>query len=237
MKSGSSIGLKSIFMVVLMLNFLIPIHLSAQEAKYPRDKQENDTKLGGYITLKPGIYSPQSSDLKDFDFDTGFNGEIALGLRVNPNFEVETGVGYFYTEAEERFSGQFYDLTIAGKAEANIYVIPIVVTLKAILPYKQLDFFALGGIGAYWVFGNLKASGTVDGFSGRVELDDYDVIFGGHLGLGFHYNITPSIFVGAEGKYLWTSNARLQDETPDVRLDTKFKLDGILATGVVGFRF
>ena len=59
MKSGISFGLKSIFVVVLMLNFLIPIHLSAQEAKYPREKQEDDKKLGGYITLKPGIYSPQ----------------------------------------------------------------------------------------------------------------------------------------------------------------------------------
>jgi len=224
MKSGSSIGLKSIFMVVLMLNFLIPIHLSAQEAKYPWEKQENDTKLKRYITLKPGIYSPQSSDLKDFDFDTGFNGEIAFGFQVNPNFAVETGVGYFHTEAEESGSGGLY-----GKVEA----VPVAVTLKAILPYKQLDFFALGGIGAYWVFANLKTNGTVDGFSGRVNVDDFDLIFGGHLGLGFHYNITPGIFVGAEGKYLWTSSAKLGGEG----LWVNFKMDGILATGVIGFRF
>lgn len=70
-----------------------------------------------------------------------------------------------------------------------------------------------------------------------VDLNDSTMIFGGNLGLGFHYNITPTIFVGAEGKYLWTSKAKLQDEAYGVPVEAKFKMDGILATAVIGFRF
>jgi hypothetical protein len=48
---NSSIGIKSIFMAVLVLTFLIPINVFA--------------KSPFYIAFKPGIYSPQSSDLDD----------------------------------------------------------------------------------------------------------------------------------------------------------------------------
>jgi hypothetical protein len=219
--------LKFILMAALGFTFFIPIHLSAQEAKYPWEKEKNDNKAetACYVAVKPGIYSPQTSDLKNLlHFDTGFNGEIAIGYRPNPNFALETGLGYFHTEAKETDSGQFGDITYAGSLEADLNVMPITFTLKGIIPYKQWELFALGGI---------KASGTADGLSGTIKLDASDMIFGGHLGLGFHYNVTPIIFVGAEGKYLWTSEAKLQDQG----VWAKFKMDGILATAVIGFRF
>ena len=86
MKS-SPIGIKSIFMVVLVLTFLIPINVFAETPFY--------------ITFKPGVYSPQSSDLDD----TGFNGEIAFGYRFNPNIAGEFGIGYFNTEGEKTVVG------------------------------------------------------------------------------------------------------------------------------------
>jgi opacity protein-like surface antigen len=54
---------------------------------------------------------------------------------------------------------------------------------------------------------------------------------GGFLGAGIHYNITRNIFLGVEGKYLWTDKVKLDD------LDLKFSMDGIIATAVVGIRF
>jgi len=221
MKRGSPIRvkfLKFIFMVVLVLTFSIPIQVLAQDLYY--------------ISAKPGIYSPKLNDC-----DTGFNGEIAFGWRPNPNFAAEMGVGYFETEAKERFRGQLGGITFTGRITADIEVIPVTITLKGILPYKQWEFFGLGGIGAYIVSGDLKARGTVGGLSGAVDLEDSATIFGFHLGLGFHYNITPTIFVGAEGKYLWTSEAKLQDEVFGVPIEAKFKMDGILATAVIGLRF
>jgi outer membrane protein W len=77
----------------------------------------------------------------------------------------------------------------------------------------------------------------VNGIPVSVELDGEDIVFGGYLGLGVHYNITPRFFVGVEGKYLWTDRANPKDEYYDESLGVKFKLDGILATAVLGFRF
>jgi opacity protein-like surface antigen len=146
------------------------------------------------------------------------------------------GVGYFETEAKERFRGQLGGITFTGRITADIEVIPVTLTLKGILPYKRWEFFGLGGIGAYIVSGE-KTRLTVDGIPFEGDLKDNDTIFGFHLGLGFHYNITPTIFIGAEGKYLWTKEAKLQDEAFGIPIEAKFKMDGILATAVIGFRF
>jgi len=83
----------------------------------------------------------------------------------------------------------------------------------------------------------VKARGTIDGRPFSEELDGDDVVFGGYLGLGVHYNMTRWMFVGAEGKYLWTDRAKPEDVFFGVPFGVKFKLDGILATGVLGFRF
>ena len=53
---------------------------------------------------------------------------------------------------------------------------------------------------------------------------------GGYLGGGIHYKIAPKIFVGIEGKYLWTEEAKFTSVV-------NFKLDGIISTAVIGFRF
>jgi opacity protein-like surface antigen len=186
-----------------------------------------------YITMKPGIYSPQLNSLKQFG--TGFNGEISFGHRFNPNFAMEMGVGYFNTEATFRGSGQ-----ISGIRESDHFdVVPITLSAKLVQPAGKWEFFAMEGIGAYIVSADTKASGTINGWSGRASFKDTDVVFGFHLGLGFNYNITPKWFIGAEGKYLWARQARLRDDTPGVPLamDAKPRMDGILATAVMGFRF
>jgi opacity protein-like surface antigen len=202
-----------IFIIVLALPFLIPINVSAQSPFY--------------IAFKPGIYSPQSSDLDGFD--TGFNGEIALGYRFHRNIAAEFGLGYFNTQEERTFVGSTY----VGK-ELDIYVYPVTFTLKAILPYKKWEFFGLAGAGVYIV------SGAYDADDWDYDDDDdydYDAVFGGYLGGGIHYNITPKIFVGVEGKYLWTDKAKLEFEEFGAPPRVKFKMEGILATAVIGIRF
>ena len=200
-------------MVVLVLTFLIPINVFA--------------KSPFYITFKPGIYSPQSSDLDD----TGFNGEIAFGYRFNPYIAGEFGIGYFYTEGEKTVVGATY----VDRENFDIDVYPVTLTLKAILPYKKWEFFGLGGGGVYIV------SGPYDDYDYNHDHHDhdhdydddydYDARLGGYLGAGIHYNLTRRIFVGVEGKYLWTDKVILED------LELKFNMDGIIATAVFGIRF
>jgi opacity protein-like surface antigen len=209
MKSSST-GIKTIFIIVLVLAFLIPINVFAQNPFY--------------IAFKPGIYSPQSSDLDGFD--TGFNGEIALGYRFHRNIAAEFGLGYFNTQEERTFVGSTY----VGE-ELDIYVYPVTFTLKAILPYKKWEFFGLAGAGVYIAYG------PYDYDDDDYDYDyHYDTVFGGYLGAGIHYNITPGIFVGVEGKYLWTGKVEW-DEVLGIPTEGKFKMDGIIATAVIGIRF
>jgi hypothetical protein len=58
-----------------------------------------------------------------------------------------------------------------------------------------------------------------------------------YAGGGLHCNIMPKIFVGVEGKYLWTDKAKLRDEVNGIPLEANFKMDGIIATAVIGMRF
>ena len=60
---------------------------------------------GDYSVLKGGIYSPQTKDLDSFD--TGFNGDIALGYYLNKNFAFELESGYFHSKANKSVNNQF----------------------------------------------------------------------------------------------------------------------------------
>ena len=210
MKS-SPIGKKRILAVVLVFAFLIPMDVFAQSLFY--------------IAFKPGIYSPQSSDLGGFD--TGFNGDFVFGFRFNPNIAAELGIGYFNTEGEKTVTGATY----GGRKNFDIDVWSFTFTLKAILPYKKWEFFGFGGGGAYSVSRPYDVEGYYYHYHDYYDDDDYDLVLGGYLGAGIHYNIAPKIFLGVEGKYLWTEQAKFE------YVQERFRMDGIIANAVIGFRF
>jgi len=173
----------------------------------------------GYIAVKGGAYFPTSEDLDNADFDTGFNGEVVLGMYYNKNLALEFGGGYFQTDASVSDATGFHE-------EDDLKVVPVVVNIKAVLPIQYVELYAGGGFGVY--VGDIEADGfdpVVGNFSG----DDDDTIFGGHVLVGANIDITKHVFIGVEGKYIFTSNARL--------FGSKINLDGFTATGVLGVRF
>jgi outer membrane protein W len=174
----------------------------------------------GYISFKAGIFSPESDDLEGFD--TGFNGEIALGLYFNPNFAAEFGVGYLKTEYDESGSIAGYDITLSSE----IMLIPITLTLKGIIPINKLELFAGAGIGLYVTY--FEAEGSISGI-GRGSWDDWDTSFGPNVNLGAIYNINEKTFIGIEGKYLWADI--------DLPYGMDLDIEGYTATANIGFRF
>ena len=99
-----------------------------------------------YIAVKPGMYSPQSSDLNGFN--TGFNGEIVAGYRCNPNVAVEMGLGYFHTDSTLRASGQVFGVLYSGSNNRTIDVFPLTLTFQGILPVGKWEFYGMGGLAA-----------------------------------------------------------------------------------------
>lgn len=157
------------------------------------------------VTLKAGVYVPRADDVDDFD--TGFNVEISFTRHFHPNFALEVGLGYLKSEDD---------------IDSELTVYPFTLNLKAIYPFMGADIYALAGFGAYYA--NLDV--PVTGF------DENDTVLGFQLGVGANFNITPVIFIGAEGKYFW---AKPEFDTP---LGTgEVKIDGFQATANLGYRF
>jgi opacity protein-like surface antigen len=135
------------------------------------------------------------------DFDSGFNMEVSYTRYFLPHFALELGVGYFNSE---------------DGAELTSY--PFTVNLKGVYPFLGAELYALGGIGAYYV--KLENGG----------FDENDTVLGYQLGIGANVDITPVVFIGAEGKYFWAK--------PDFGGPAgEVKIDGILATVNLGYRF
>ncbi|HVN95021.1 MAG TPA: outer membrane beta-barrel protein [Syntrophorhabdaceae bacterium] len=206
---------RSFVLVGLVIVFCLPFSAVAQ------DKNPN------YFVLKGGIYSPQTNDLSGFN--TGFNGEIAFGHYFAKNLAGEGSIGYFHSSASQNddISG------IPVSERVKIDVMPVTVALKGSIPVEDLEFYGLGGIGAYFVWTEVDVSSA----TASASPSDTDAVFGGFLGLGVNYNVTPNVFLGVEGKYLWTTKAKFRDTAFGAPLNADYHLDGIQATFNIGYRF
>ena len=169
-----------------------------------------------YIALKLGGYLPQSDDMKIFD--DAFYGELGFGHYFDENFAVEMGVGYTKPGASASAGGAsaFLDLT----------VIPITLGLRGSIPTGTFEPFATAGIGAYYVKADASAN-NIPGFgsgSGSVN----DTVLGYYLGLGANFNLSPSAYLGIEGRYFWAKPSAEGIEA---------NIDGINMTANIGYRF
>jgi opacity protein-like surface antigen len=166
-----------------------------------------------YIIAKGGIYSP-TGGLDDLNFGAGFNGEIAWGHYFSPNFALEVGAGYFESD--------------------DVSVVPLMATGKAIYPTGNWEVFAEVGVGAY--FAKFNGALTTPAL-GTININDDDTVFGLNLGFGVNYNITEEFFLGIEGKYLLTSDAKFGGLASGVTVELETDLNGFMVMGVFGFRF
>ena len=194
--------MKRIFLVLSIILLIV----SAASTSFAQER------TGGYITIKPGAYFP-TGDLNDKGFDTSFAGELSVGTYYSPNLALEAGVGYFRTEASRH-----------GE-EDDLWVVPVTITFKGVLPLKGAELTAGVGGGAY--FANISAEGS--DASGNFSRDDSAVAWGGHVVAGVNVDIAPKMFLGVEGKYIITTGADM--------LGGRVNLDGFTLTGVVGYRF
>jgi opacity protein-like surface antigen len=178
-----------------------------------------------YLNLKAGFYSPNGDleQLNEAEFGTGFYGEIAIGRYILSGVAIEVGLGYFESDASERVS--FID------GDFDVDVVPLLLSLKLFYTLPQIELFLAGGGGAY--FTDFEARVDVPSLLKISDSDD-DTIYGVHLGTGLNVNLTNSIFVGVEGRYIWTGEADI-DIFDGASID--FDINGFTVTGNLGFRF
>ena len=108
-------------------------------------------------------------------------------------------------------------------------LVPLTGALRAIIPLGAFELYGLGGGGAYFLWTDSKVSTNNRSSSSS---DKYNqTLAGGFLGAGATIKVSPTVFLGVEGKYLWTSNLKLEN------LETDINLNGIQATFNLGFLF
>jgi outer membrane protein W len=182
-----------------------------------------DSRSPSYLVLKGGIYSPQNDKLDKFD--TGFNGELAFGHYFNRNLAVEIASGFFETRAtkDARFG------ISSAQATLDINVVPLTVALKGIIPLDIWELYGIGGGGAYFLWTDSKVS--TDSRSSSSSDKYNQTLGGGFLGIGASVKVSPTVFLGLEGKYLWTSALTVKN------IDTDTNLNGFIATFNLGFLF
>jgi len=207
--------------LIISAIFFLPLSAMGQDTPY-------------YFVIKAGVYSP-SDDLDDDDFDTGFNGEIALGYYFNPNFAMEGGIGYFQTEASFR---RVYPSIGPARQDVDIVVVPVTVTAKGIIPFQDFECYGGGGIGFY--FANAENNIMFDSLSLSDSDEDSSAVFGYHLLMGINFNITKNVFFGIEGKHFWTKDAQFKSTffaPPGVPVRITTNLNGYTITGNFGIRY
>lgn len=187
-----------------------------------------------YLAFKAGVYSPSATftlanlDLEttfDGDTETGVAGEIAFGRYLVPAFALELGVGYF------KGTGTVPSDATSARHQVDFDVVPIIASAKALIPVGPVSPYGEAGIGAY--FTKLDVSDNLNSFSGNTT-------FGMHAGGGINVDVTPTVFIGAEGRYVWAEPSfggeRITLNANEYSLDG-FKLNGFTTTLGVGFGF
>jgi opacity protein-like surface antigen len=126
-------------------------------------------------------------------------------------FATELGVGYFESKASPA----------VPPGDLKFKVVPVTLTGKVFLPFGPIEPYGEFGIGGYIT--KADVSGTIGNFSGSTK-----GTFGLHAGAGVNYNITQTVFLGVEGRYLWAKPSFGGED---------IKLDGFTVTGNLGYRF
>ena len=105
-------------------------------------------------------------------------------------------------------------------------------TLKALLPFGRVEFFALGGAGFYfanmdvnWTYSNVTPLDVTEMHS---EWSASDTTFGVHAGVGFNVHVTSRVLLGADLRYVFAS-AQFVGPTTNI--------GGLRLGAVLGYRF
>lgn len=180
--------------MVLFLIFLLPLSSWGVEKK-------------SYIVLRGGTFTLMDS-LKDANFATGFDGEVAYGRYILPNLVLEGATSYMHDGVNKGYGN-------------DLKVMPVTLTAKGICPVKRWDLFAGAGIGVYFVNFHAKLDETVT--------NTHKTVPGVHAVIGSYYNFSSSWFAGVEGKGIFT------EKTDFGTLRTS--LNGFITTAAFGYRF
>ncbi len=132
-----------------------------------------------YGLLKGGAFFPNDEERGLKGYDTGYNAEAAVGYRFNKKLAGELGLGYYTAKSW-------------SKSPPKISAIPILVTLKRILPLGKTDLYIGAGLGYYFMKYYYTSSSDTSASTSA---------FGYHVTGGADYHLSKKWALGLEAKW------------------------------------
>ncbi len=140
--------------------------------------------LGPYFGFHIGAFEP-NEDYDEFgygSFDTGYMFDMLIGSRISPVLAVE-GAFTFYGSDNGPFA---------------LYVAPLTIGGRLILPNPVVEPYVAGGIGLY--FSSVEYPYLCDAFGCFIATED-ETNFGGYLGGGIDFWLSPTFALNVDGRY------------------------------------
>lgn len=189
-----------------------------------------ETKKPNYVQAKMGFLYP-TSGLDDADYDTGFYSGLSYGRYLTKHLILEGTVDASLSKndltASNGFTGNY-------SQKNDLWITSFLLTLKDEYTIGRVNLYGGGGIGVYVV--NLTSKTHSNRF-GTFKEDGDDTVFGVHLVAGANYDITQSWFVGVEGGYRWTEDAKIEKNAVGVPVGYNDDINGLSLAATLGYRF
>lgn len=189
----------------------------------------DDEKPSNYVTVKGGMIALQNiahlENLENpgdnilpadssLDTNVGWGGQLAAGHYFTSFLALEIESGYFEIHNSRKNSRELDDITL--------WVYPLLATLKVLFPLSNMELYIEGGGGAYFtrfiVDNNALSGPWTAGTKTSYSL---------HAGGGLNINLSNAVFLGLEGRAIWTRPEWGQED---------LQIEGYTATAVLGFR-
>jgi hypothetical protein len=160
-----------------------------------------------YLELDLGAFLPTASDIKNLDPNVALSG--TFGAMFTPNLGAEATLGYYRAAVSE-----------AG-SDRSLNVVPVLVNLRLVAPFKALELSARGGVGIH--FASIHVTGAGSG-----SLYDSATAFGFQVGGSAAFNLSPTMLVGMDVLATFAS-------AKFAGVDTS--IDGLIISAKLGYRY
>lgn len=179
-------------------------------AAYAQEEEEEEEV---YSLFKVGAFFPNDEEKGLKGYDTGYNAEVAAGYRFNKNLAGELGIGYYSARS---WSGGY----------PKISAIPILATIKGVLPLGKAELYLGAGPGYYFAKYYYTSSSDTSASAG---------VLGYHVTGGVDYNLSKKLALGLEVK--WFSVKADFGELGPVLGYTEVEFGGIITNLSLKYRF
>jgi outer membrane protein len=202
----------------------------------PSFAQSRSVDIIGYATWVDPNGDGTIEDANDFDdLDVEFDSEQGFGVAVNVFWSNRISTEFAASVVEPDVAFRSDSPLIGAFSGGSLEMIPITATLQFHLaPDSRIDPYI--GVGAaYVLFDELDERGDLDDVD--IESIDFDDDVGLVVNAGVSFDITPSLAIYLDGKYVPVSSAATARFASGPGTESEIDINPLMLSAGLGFQF